>query len=94
MPPYVRRRSFTQRSLALGKRFSPQIVAIEHHQIESAGDRSIIHDATVKRVELCDAISVEQASTQVAPNNLSPAASAAAPKPTRPKAEGTDYWIA
>lgn len=43
---------FAQRSLALCERPSSQILAVEHKQIEGAGDRSVIHDATVKYVKI------------------------------------------
>ena len=44
-----------QRRLAAGKWFAPQIVAIEHQQIEGTGDRCVIHDPAVQCVELRNA---------------------------------------
>jgi hypothetical protein len=35
------------------------IAAVEHQQIERAGDRCVIHDPAVQCIELCNAIGIE-----------------------------------
>ena len=50
---------FTQSRLAFGKRFAPQIVAIECQQIKGEGNRRVIHNPTIQGIEVRHSFGIE-----------------------------------